>query len=70
WYQDKGRQLLKGKAGRKPRFSDSEVMMLMIAEDYIPYPGETQYLGYIRSSSGSPLLAIAGFNARLLWQRG
>jgi hypothetical protein len=41
---------LKGKVGRKPRFSDSEVMTLMIAEDYIPYPGETQYLGYIRAN--------------------
>jgi hypothetical protein len=26
WYQEKGRYLLKGKAGRKPVFSDREVM--------------------------------------------
>ncbi|MEM6282801.1 MAG: IS982 family transposase [Chloroflexota bacterium] len=67
WYQDKGRQLLKGKAGRKPRFSDSEVMTLMIAEDYIPYPGETQYLGYIRANHADlfpELLDQSQFNRR------
>jgi len=50
WYQVKGRQLLTGKVGSKPRFTDSEVMTLMIAEEYIPYPGETQYLGYMRAN--------------------
>jgi len=52
WYQEKGQMLLAGKVGRKPIFSDSEVMTLMIAQDYIPYPGETQYLGYIRANHG------------------
>ena len=50
WYQEKGQLLLQGKVVRKPEFSDSEVITLMVAEDYIPYPGEAQYLGYIRAN--------------------
>ena len=50
WYQEKGHHLLKGKVGRKPEFSDSERITLILAEDYIPYPGEKQYLGYIRAN--------------------
>jgi len=52
WYQEKGQRLLHGKRGRKPDFSDSEVITLMVAEEYIPYPGETQYLGYLRANHG------------------
>ena len=47
WYQEHGVRLLKGKRGKKPRFSDSEVITLVLLMDYLPYPGETQYLGYI-----------------------
>ena len=47
WYQAKGIKLLKGKAGAKPKFSDSEVITLMLAQDFIPYPSETQYLAFI-----------------------
>lgn len=67
WYQEKGHTYLTSKVGRKPRFSDSEVMTLMIAEDYIPYPGETQYLGYIRANHGElfpDLLDQSQFNRR------
>ncbi len=42
--------MLKGKPGTKPEFSDSEMLTLMIAQDFIPYPGETQYVGYIRAN--------------------
>src|SRR6266436_8155131 len=50
WYQAKGRQWLKGKPGVKPVFSDSEMLTLMLAQDFIPYPGETQYVGFIRAN--------------------
>lgn len=50
WYQSTGKELLKGKAGRPTDFSDSEVITLMLAEDFIPYPGEKQFLGYIRAN--------------------
>lgn len=50
WYQAKGQSLLKGKPGSKPTFSDSEMITLMLAEDFIPYPGEQQFVGYIRAN--------------------
>jgi len=50
WYLSEGKKLLKGKAGKKPLFSDSEVITLMLAQDYIPYPGENQFIGYIRAN--------------------
>src|SRR5579859_1334699 len=50
WYQRKGQTLLKGKPGAKPAFSDSELLTLMLAHDFMPYPAETQYIGYIRAN--------------------
>src|SRR6266540_970346 len=50
WYQVEGVKLLKGKAGKKPEFKDSELMTLMLAQDYIPYPSETQYVEFIRAN--------------------
>lgn len=50
WYQHHGIKLLKGKAGAKPVFTDSEVITLMIAQDFIPYPGETQYIEFMRAN--------------------
>ncbi len=47
WYRYKGQARLKGKPGAQPTFSDSEMMTLMLAQDFIPYPGETQYVGFI-----------------------
>lgn len=49
WYQTEGRRLLKGKAGCKPEFSDSEMMTLMLATEFIPFPSETQFVEYIRA---------------------
>jgi hypothetical protein len=50
WYQKEGVRLLKGKPGAKPEFRDSEVITLMLAQDFIPYPSETQYIGFIRAN--------------------
>jgi len=50
WYQAYGQYLLRGKRGAKPRFSDSEVLMLLLCMDFLPYPGETQFLGFIRAN--------------------
>jgi len=30
--------------------TDSEVITLMLAQDYIPYPGENQFIGYIKAN--------------------
>ena len=50
WYKAKGYAYLQGKPGAKPEFSDSEMLTLMVAQDFIPYPGETQYLSYLRAN--------------------
>lgn len=50
WYQDHGHKYLKGKTGRKPVFKDSEVITLVLAHDFIPYPAETQYVEFIRAN--------------------
>jgi hypothetical protein len=50
WYQAYGVQFLKGKPGAKPEFSDSEVITLLLAMDFIPFPSETQFLGFIRAN--------------------
>jgi hypothetical protein len=50
WYQGYGHRLLKGKVGRKPVFKDSEVITLVLAHDFIPYPAETQYVEFIRAN--------------------
>lgn len=73
WYQAKGYQLLKGKAGVKPDFSDSEMLTLMLAHDFMPYPGETQYVAYRRANhlrEFPKLVDQSQYNrrARGLWQ--
>src|SRR5258708_19443125 len=50
WYQAEGQNLLAGKPGAKPEFSDSEMMTLMLAQDFIPYPGEAQFVGFMRAN--------------------
>lgn len=50
WYQLHGVKFLKGKAGQKPTFTDSEVITLVLAHDFIPYPSETQYIEFIRAN--------------------
>ncbi len=52
WYEAAGKELLKGKVGCRPTFKDSEVLTLMLCADYIPYPGEQQFLAYIRANYG------------------
>jgi hypothetical protein len=50
WHESQGKQLLKGKRGAKPNFKDSEVITLMLAMDFVPFPGETQFIGFIRAN--------------------
>jgi len=50
WYQIEGIKLLAGKTGSKPVFTDSEMITLMIVQDYIPYPSETQFVEYVRAN--------------------
>jgi hypothetical protein len=50
WYKTDGIQYLKGKPGPRPEFSDSEVITLMLAMDFLPFPSETQFIAYIRAN--------------------
>ena len=52
WYEEEGKNLLKGKVGCHPQFKDSEVLTLMLSADYIPYAGEYQFLEFIRANYG------------------
>lgn len=53
WYESDGKTWLKGKVGCRPVFKDSEVLTLMLCADYIPYPGEQQFLEFIRANYGA-----------------
>lgn len=50
WYQAEGCKLMRGKVGAKPIFSDSEMLTLMVAHDFVPFPSETQYLAFLRAN--------------------
>ena len=41
-YQEHGSKALAGKPSARPGLSDSEMIILMLAQDYIPYPSEPQ----------------------------
>ena len=45
----KGKRFLTGTAGRKLKLNDSEVLTLMMAAEFIPFPSGQQYLSYIRA---------------------
>lgn len=50
WYKLHAPPLLKGKVGAKPVFSDSEVITLMLAMDFLSFESETQYLSFMRAN--------------------
>lgn len=50
WYQAYGHQLKPKLPGPQPKFSESELLTLLLAMDYFPFPGETQFLGFIRAN--------------------
>ena len=50
WYRENAPRLLKGKVGAKPVFSDSEVITLMLAQDFLCFESETQFLSFMRAN--------------------
>jgi hypothetical protein len=67
WYQNNGKKTRLGKPGCQPTFTDSEVMTLMLAGEYVPYPGELQFIAYIRANHHAmfpKLLTQSQFNRR------
>jgi Transposase DDE domain len=68
WYQRHIAPQEMVRPGAKARFSDSEVLTLALLMDYVPFPGETQFLGFIAAHYGSwfpHLLDQSQFNRRL-----
>lgn len=50
WYQSQIASSVKGKRGRKAKFSNSELITLLLLMDFIPFPSETQFLSFIRAN--------------------
>jgi hypothetical protein len=50
WYQANWRDQHRDERGAKGDMSASEILTLMIAHDYLPYPGESQFLAHIRAN--------------------
>ena len=50
WYQAHASETRTGQPGKKPEFSDSEMMTMMIAMDYIPFPSERQFVEFVRAN--------------------
>jgi hypothetical protein len=50
WYQAHATDFRKGQPGKKPDFRDSEMMTVMIAMDYIPFPSERQFVEFVRAN--------------------
>ena len=68
WYQTEGKALKEKSPGAKPEMSDSEIMTLALMMDYLPFPGETQFIGFIRANYQEwfpALLDQSQFNRRL-----
>lgn len=56
-----------GKTGRNPVFSDSQVMTLLLAAEYLPFASESRFLSYIRANHSDlfpNLLSQSQFNRR------
>jgi transposase len=67
WYQVNATDCRKGRPGKRPELSDSEVMAIMLAMDYIPFPSERQFVAYLRANYGDlfpDLLDQSQFNRR------
>lgn len=68
WYQLEGKILRGNLPGARPVMSDSEILTLALVMDYLPFPGETQFIGFIRANYREwfpDLLDKTQFNRRL-----
>lgn len=68
WYKSSKKSRKSRSPGAKPEMSNSEIMTLALMMDYLPFPGESQFLGFIRANYGKwfpNLLERSQFNRRL-----
>ena len=47
WYLAEGHKLLTGKVGKKPSFTDSELLTLVILKEFLQFKSERKFLGFI-----------------------
>lgn len=67
WYQVNGSEFRKGQPGEQPSFSDSEVMTVMLAMDFLPFPSERQFVAFLRANYRAlfpKMLSQSQFNRR------
>lgn len=67
WFEEHGREWRAHKSGVRPRFTDSEMLTLLLAQEYVPYPGEAQFVGHMRANYGALFPALpdpSQFNRR------
>ena len=68
WYQAEEKSSKTKSCGAKPEMSDSEILTLALMMDYLPFPGESQFIGFMRANYGKwfpNLLERSQFNRRL-----
>ncbi len=68
WYQEEGKELKSKSPGARAEMNDSEIITLALIMDYLPFPGETQFIEFIRANYGKwfpDLLSQSQFNRRL-----
>lgn len=68
WYQSQEKSWSRKSPGVRAEMSDSEIITLALVMDYLPFPGETQFIGFIRANYRQwfpTLLERSQFNRRL-----
>ena len=50
WYLTEGCKYLKGKPGRKPEFTDSEMITFMILKEILQFKAERKFLGFMHGN--------------------
>lgn len=50
WYLAEGRKYLTAKPGRKPDFTDSEIISFMILKEFLGFGSERQFLGFMNGN--------------------
>ncbi|MEH2121078.1 hypothetical protein [Nostoc sp.] len=50
WHEKQVKNTTMLKPGVKPSMSDSEILTLALVMDYLPFPGERQFIGFIRGN--------------------
>jgi len=50
WYLSKGHKYLQGKLGRKPEFTDSEMITFMILKEFLQFSSERKFMGFMHGN--------------------